>query len=244
MQNSHRPWICDRPKRRYWTAWGSLLVLALCVGCGGGSAHPLISVAGSDRFVPKNQAALAAGLLTLDDLNGVGARGDTFRQISLQSANAANNPDPRGVCGTKIDQPDLQSGAAAVFKAPSGSVFDVVLDLPSDVASRWFSEMRRDERPGCADFSSHTPYGYDQHVHYVGAVLLPAFGDDRLADVIRITTPNGQAYAALIAIRHGAYVTLVQLVSGRSFSGHVVTYLAQLADRALTRLDGGSSTSA
>ena len=229
--------VYSRNMRGLWIAGASLVAIALCAGCGGGSARPSVSIADSARFVPRNQGVLGAGLLTLADVDAATGGGGAFKQVSLESASAAQNPDPRGPCGTPIDQPDFQSGAATAFQAPGGTVFSYVADLPGDVVDRWFLAMHRDERPGCPDWSSHTPYGYDQQNHHVGEVLLPAFGDDRLADVTRVTTPAGRpAYASGIIIRHGTYVTVVIVLSGRTLPPSMVTDLAQRADRALTRL--------
>jgi hypothetical protein len=96
------------------------------------------------------------------------------------------NPDPRGPCGAKLNQPAFTQENAAVYTSASDAeVFLWSHRLAPGRAARFVDAVSADIRPGCATFTSETPYAYNQLNDFLGSIPLPELGDQRVAVATR-----------------------------------------------------------
>ena len=150
------------------------------------------------------------------EVSAVAGAPGRFVREPLQSE-MTPNPDPRGPCGGRLDQPSLTNDGLTPYTSASGTeVFLWSRHLPRRSVQKLVDAVSADIHPGCPSFLSRTPYAHDQVNEFLGAVSLPALGDQRVAFATRVRqdAPGSRwAYAAEAFVRDGDRLSAIMVVS-------------------------------
>jgi hypothetical protein len=201
---------------------GLVIVIALlaAAGCGGGSSGS----AASSR--PLQQVSLTSA----DVATATGAAGVHAKPID---AALLRNPDPRGPCGARISIPDPSGGVATQFKQPGLTIYAITLSTPD--GQHWIDQVRGDDKPGCGAYDTQVALRGAETVTPLGAIAVPAVGDDRVAYAARVSTSTDEVVGTFVLVRHGGLVTALTMFSGKPVAVATVRGLTQAAADALAR---------
>ena len=215
-----------------------LLCLVLCAG--------LVSCIPGDDPPPPTTPQITTGtadpvlrdiLLSVDDVDAAYGDPGVFEEVPVSDASLYDNPDPRGVCGAKIEQPDFEDAAIATFQSTSGPgmlIVSAVWDLPPGEAAAFVEKHRKDSDPGCSPFTSKTPFHATQRVHFLGEIALPPIGDLRIGGSLRIQVKGQpQAYASSINVSDGSKLVFTLIFGASEASERFVRGLAEATDEEL-----------
>ena len=162
------------------------------------------------------EPSLSELLPTLADVrNATGAPND-LREAPVQNAELYENPDPRGFCGAKIEQPSFSDAVIKSFESPSVPVIVLAAawDLPGREATRYFNGYNKDSHPGCGPYTSDTPFHAKQRVVPLSTAALDGIGDGALVQTIKARVGDQQeSYAGLVLIQHEQIFLLVMTLS-------------------------------
>lgn len=178
-------------------------------------------------------ADLKTKLLQPEDLQGIRGLPSDLRVVPVESANLFENPDPRGPCGAKVDQPDLSGGASLAFQARTATGFQMVGEVPEDQARAFLDATAADSRPGCPPWQSRTDTGANQTGEFLGTVDLGLPADVATAANIHVTSAGSEAYGTEIIVRSGGTLSVVVLLAGAPAPPSVTRDLAATAARRL-----------
>ena len=135
-------------------------------------------------------ADLRAVLPTLEDVRLARGAPIAIEEVPVEDGSLYENPDPRGFCGQKTEQPDWADAAIASFQTRSGPGMLIVVsawELPDGKAARLYAQAREDVGKKCPPFRSKTPFHADQLVEPLRSYEIPGVGDGAVGAVQRIT---------------------------------------------------------
>jgi hypothetical protein len=223
------------PGRRWWKALaGTGLALAIGAACSSGAD-------GGSTLRPGDASAkqLEPGLLTLSQVRRALVL-PRYHRTSAAPLNLRNDPDPRGPCGAKVDQPSLRTAAVGAFRDDRSALVNVVIEPGERRATDYIRALQADSKPGCPPWESKTDTGRTQRTEPT-IVPLPPIADGASAFGGVTTVGGRRAVVVGVAVRDGGRLSISQLVAGTSVSPDAAIALARESATALERLDPPAS---
>ncbi len=208
----------------------NLTVLAACGGGGGEESDE----SQTPRLRTGSRTALADALLTTGDLRSVRGLPADIEAVSLDGLALFEDPDPRGPCGARIDQPDFARGQGVGLRSDQVAGFIAVVRLSVAQARAYMKALVADTRLGCPPHERRTNTGSIQRVKRVKAVDI---GDQGSAARVTITSEGKTVDALQIAVRRADRVVVLVLFSSAALPDDTVR---ALASRVFRRLHHGS----
>jgi len=173
-------------------------------------------------------------LLTTADLRSISGLPADMQAVSVNDLSLFADPDPRGPCGAKVQQPDLGGGAGTGIQSPSLQGAEFVVPLEESVARAYLSALIADTRAGCASHTSLTNNGTQQSVELLHVVGLPDLADQQTATVLGITNQGQRFEGAEVVLRKGGTIAFVVVFGVTAPSDSIIVAIAQKAADRLT----------
>ena len=208
----------------------AVLNVAVLAACGGGNER---GESQTPRLRADSRNALAEALLTTKDLRSVRGLPADIEAASLDELPLYEDPDPRGPCGARIDQPDLARGQSVALRSDQAAGFTAVVRLPIAQARAYMKALAADTRVGCPPHQRRTHTGSVQRVKLVSAVDI---GNRGTAARVTITNKGKTVDALQIAVQDADRVAVLVLFTSAALPDNTVRAIANRASRRLQQV--------
>jgi hypothetical protein len=221
-------------------AIGTVALVLTGLGCSstsepGASLTPAITQ-------PSDSGELRGLLLTDDQLRAAGLPADLTTRPDDQLS-AYENPDPRGPCGTPMNQRDLYAGGVRFYAGSTVAVFEAVSRLPQARAEELLGAIAADIRPGCPEFISRTNTGADQTNHFGAPIELGGIGDQAIGWQTTQGVQGQLAHVYCGIVRDGDLVVTLVVIAPTLLEISVVRRAVEAAGNRLRSASATTTTS-
>jgi hypothetical protein len=176
-------------RRTVSLALGVLILGACSVEVGFSTSPESDGLPSVSDIVPDDDSRSSL-LLTLEEVAALPGAPESL--VEVPNPPLSDNPDPRGVCGAKVDQPSFSEAKVVVFQASEygdAAIVHAVFDIPEQDGLKLIRQLQRDIDPDCPSHVATTPNG-TQRVVFVDQVRLPSLAPDAVATRVVITVPG------------------------------------------------------
>jgi hypothetical protein len=211
---------------RFWSSVAVALVASsVTASCSTTSHTPRTALPSlTPPITAKATSSLRGGLITQADLD-VTPSVTGITVASLGSGQVFTDPDPRGPCGAKLNQPSLEGAAGEALQGAVNGV-ELIIHVDPAVAEDYVSAVQRDTRPGCPNWQSMTNTGATQTGELVTAVPLSVPADQATAALLRVTSQGSKLAGTEIILRDGGTVSVTIMFSAATLAVAPVQLLA------------------